>query len=222
DGVAELARGAEVAVIAPAGSPVAEVASRAAEVPVAAPARSRRWIPIGIALVAAGALAFAAWPRGGEPGEAQVAIAPVAVSDAREAVAVVPAAAAIDAAVVLPPDAASAPRPIADDGRERLAPDRRGEGRPPHALAPVDAAPAMAAPIDAGAPTVRRVTIGATPWANFTIDDNPTQHQTPETVELGPGRHVVHFDNPELHVARDVTIDVPVDRDLRHVEPMSR
>jgi hypothetical protein len=68
---------------------------------------------------------------------------------------------------------------------------------------------------------LRRVTIGATPWANFRIDAETTAHQTPETVELTPGRHVIRFANPELRVERVVEIVVPVDQDLRHVEPMT-
>jgi hypothetical protein len=65
------------------------------------------------------------------------------------------------------------------------------------------------------------VTIGATPWAYFQVDADPTPHQTPETVELPPGRHRIRFSNPTLRVERVIELDVPADRDIRHVEPMA-
>ncbi len=64
----------------------------------------------------------------------------------------------------------------------------------------------------------RKVTLGARPWARFTVDADATAHETPETVELTPGRHVIHFENPELGVRRDVPLVVPEDRDLSYVE----
>jgi hypothetical protein len=73
---------------------------------------------------------------------------------------------------------------------------------------------------DAPATVRRNVTINARPWANFTVDGDPTPHQTVETLPLAPGPHRIHFSNPQLHVERDVTIDVPADRDLKFVEPL--
>jgi len=64
----------------------------------------------------------------------------------------------------------------------------------------------------------RRVSINATPWAYFTIDGDSTQHETMKTVLLAPGKHRIHFSNPVLKVERDVTIEVPEDRDTSHVE----
>jgi serine/threonine-protein kinase len=78
---------------------------------------------------------------------------------------------------------------------------------PSAAIAPASAAPAP-----------RKVTIGATPWADFTIDDDPTPYQTPETVVLRPGPHRIHLRNPTLGVERTIVLDVPADRDLRHLE----
>jgi hypothetical protein len=69
---------------------------------------------------------------------------------------------------------------------------------------------------------VRAVKIGATPWAYFTVDDDATRHETPETVELTPGPHVLHFDNPTLHIQRTTPIDVPADHDTGYVEHMDR
>jgi hypothetical protein len=67
---------------------------------------------------------------------------------------------------------------------------------------------------------VRKVTINSQPWSNFTIDSDPAQHQTIETVSLPPGPHVIHFVNPELHLEATATVDVPADRDIRFVEPL--
>lgn len=66
--------------------------------------------------------------------------------------------------------------------------------------------------------TLRRVTINATPWAYFTVDNDGTQHETMKTITLAPGKHRIHFSNPVLKVERDVTIDVPSDRDTSYVE----
>ncbi|MBA3451789.1 MAG: serine/threonine protein kinase [Deltaproteobacteria bacterium] len=65
---------------------------------------------------------------------------------------------------------------------------------------------------------LRKVTINATPWAYFTVDNDPTQHETMKTLQLAPGKHRIQFSNPVLKVERTVTIEVPEDRDLAHVE----
>lgn len=134
----------------------------------------------------------------------------------------------LDAAAVAPADAATA-----DDGLTGAPPPGvtvdaasptvvavvpggdAGPRRPPP-----DGGAALDAGIDAAATLTRRVTIGATPWADFTVDDDPTPRQTPETLELTPGRHRIHFSNPRLGVTRTVVIDVPSDRDLKHVEAL--
>ena len=60
-----------------------------------------------------------------------------------------------------------------------------------------------------------------TPWAYYTVDEDGTRHETPGTVELTPGTHRLHVWNPELHVERDITIDVPADRDtMSYSEPL--
>ena len=64
----------------------------------------------------------------------------------------------------------------------------------------------------------RKVTINATPWAYFTVGDDPTQHETVKTLQLAPGKHRIRFSNPVLKVERVVTIEVPADRDLSYVE----
>ena len=76
-------------------------------------------------------------------------------------------------------------------------------------------------PIDAAiiAPA-RPITIGADPWAYFTVDDSPARHETPKTLVLAVGTHRVTFSNPQLGVTRTVTIEVPADGEARHVERM--
>jgi hypothetical protein len=68
----------------------------------------------------------------------------------------------------------------------------------------------------------RRATINATPWAYFTIDDDPTQHTTVETLDLAVGEHRIHFWNPALHAERYATVTVEADRDLRFVIALDR
>jgi len=74
---------------------------------------------------------------------------------------------------------------------------------------------------DAARPVTCRVRINLTPWAYYTADDDPTQHETPGTIDLTPGRHRLHVWNPELHVERDIYIIVPADRDtMNYSEPL--
>ncbi len=110
--------------------------------------------------------------------------------------------------------------------------------------APSPAPPAPPAPVDAGAdparppapprrmtalapdaalPQARRlVRINARPWAKFTVDDDPAEHETISELELSPGPHRIRFVNPELRVEREVTVVVPADRDLDIVEDLRR
>ena len=64
-----------------------------------------------------------------------------------------------------------------------------------------------------------RVTINSQPWSYFTVDDDPASHQTVDQVMLAPGPHRIHFKNPQLHLEREITIDV-ADHDLSHVEKL--
>jgi len=128
--------------------------------------------------------------------------------------AAVPLDAAIDAAIdagaevdAPPPDAPpldapplDARRPPPDAGRIALRPDAA-----------------------AARPTgeMKSFTIGAVPWAYFTVDGDPKQYETPTTLRLTVGPHRVTFTNPQLGVSRTVTITVPPDDDGRHVEKMN-
>lgn len=114
--------------------------------------------------------------------------------------------AAIDAAVIESVDATVPVR--VDAGAPRPRPDAA------IAMPRPDAAIQHAAV----AATKVHVTVNAIPWANFTLDNDPTKYQTIKTVELTPGPHVIHFENPVIHVTSDKTIDVPADRDMKVVE----
>ena len=66
-----------------------------------------------------------------------------------------------------------------------------------------------------------RVRINLTPWAYYTADDDSTRHETPGTIDLTPGPHRLHVWNPELHLERDIIINVPADRDtMNYSEPL--
>jgi hypothetical protein len=68
---------------------------------------------------------------------------------------------------------------------------------------------------------MKAFTIGAVPWAYFTIDGDPKEYETPMTLKLTVGSHRVTFRNPQLNVSRTVTITVPPDDHGRHVEKMN-
>ncbi len=182
--------------------------------PSAGPAPLRRFGP-ALALLVVALLVVVTWRSWrGERGAAPTSDAGL-LAIGLDAAAPPPDAAATDDGLTAEPppevtiDAAGptvvAVVPGGDAGPRRLLPDGG---------APLDAA------VDAAATPTRKVTIGATPWADFTVDDDPTPRQTPETLELTPGRHRIHFSNPRLGVTRTVVIDVPSDRDLKHVEAL--
>ena len=72
----------------------------------------------------------------------------------------------------------------------------------------VDTPPPVAGP-------KHKVTFQTSPqWSSFTIDGGATKYQTPDTVELAPGTHTIHFTGNEYFPA-DKTISVEVsDKDL--------
>jgi serine/threonine protein kinase len=163
--------------------------------PAPTPRRRSRWV--ALTLLGAGGAAAIGIAAAQRPARAPVAL-PIVVSDAAPAPAAPPADAALlaDATPPAAPDAAPVP--------------------PPH-KPPVPPRP-RPVPTPVVPKTSRKVTLGARPWARFTIDADATPHETPETVELTPGRHVIHFENPEMAVRRDVILVVPADHDIAHVE----
>jgi hypothetical protein len=70
-------------------------------------------------------------------------------------------------------------------------------------------------------PPTCKVRINLTPWAYYTADNNGERHETPGTLELTPGAHRLHVWNPELHIERDIVLQVPADRDtMTYSEPL--
>lgn len=177
-------------------------AASAPKTPAAAPAR-RRWLLAAIPLAIAAALAAAYLAGAGRRGAPPPA-------DARIALATPDAAGTDDAG---PPDAAEPPdAPLLPADAARL---------------PADAALVRPPPrLDAGAASVpdgplRSIWINALPWAYFTVDNDPKQHETPAMLELSVGTHRVTFANPQLGVSRTVTVVVPAQGEARHVEKMN-
>ncbi len=193
--------------------------------PSTADAPRRRWRPIalvvgGATVVVGLALAMtrpwtdpAADARARGARAAGPGAAPPATAAAPPALAAPPTGDGVTAPGSTSPTTPSAPArdpaaPPATGARPR---PPAGPARPP--VATTDPTRAPTPP-----PVLRRVTIGATPWADFTVDDDPTPHQTPETLSLPPGPHRIHLRNPTIAVERTITLDVPADRDVRHVE----
>ena len=144
-------------------------------------------------------------------------VALVVMRDADSPRAFVPDAAIAVASPDVPPEAVVVDVPAIDAGPVDAAPVV------PVDAAVVRRAPRdRAASIDAAPVVKRKVRINARPWALFTIDGGTTQHETISTVELAPGPHKLKFTNPELGVVREVVIEVPRDRDIDHVEDLRR
>jgi serine/threonine protein kinase len=98
-----------------------------------------------------------------------------------------------------------------------------GSGQPIPGTGPSGSASAAPVPeqgSNRATPAVCRVRINLTPWAYYAAEDN-VRHETPSTIELTPGPHRIHVWNPELHVERDITINVPADRaTMNYSEPL--
>jgi Protein kinase domain len=124
-----------------------------------------------------------------------------------------------DAAPLVITDVATDPPADApDDAYPIDAPPLDARRAPPHDAGKLAVRPDVA-PKPVG--IVKSFTIGATPWAYFTIDDDPKQYETPQTLKLTVGPHSVRFTNPQLNVSRTVTVTVPPNDDGRHVEKMN-
>ncbi len=170
-----------------------------APMPAPAPASRLPTLAIAVAVVAVGIGGFLFLNRGRHVDDDEA-------PDAAVVAATPPPA--IDAGIDAPPDAGI-------DAMVAVA-------APPDAGAKVRTPPRIDASVaqDVPPPAVekRKVTINANPWAYFTVDDDPTRYQTVETIQLAPGPHTIHFDNPELRVKKDAQIEVPTNRDITHVE----
>lgn len=166
--------------------------------------RRRRWVLGGLA-VAAIAVVIYVVPRDRSAPTRDLRPSEAALGDAGTP----PDAVSIDAAAAPPPPSDAAPAPSdasvtpADAPIIRVRP--RLEPPPPRK----EAGP------------LRPIWINALPWAYFTVDDEPKQYETPAMLTLSVGAHRVTFTNPELGVSRTVTVTVPAEGEVRHVEKMN-
>ena len=201
----EVAQPANVAVHLAAVTPVVEVA----------PARRRGVIALAVIAVFVVLVGWLATRDRGSRAtldSPQVAVEPAdAIVDA--AVVIVEADAAVvlvepDAQVVV--DAAVPP----SDARRPIVRAGSGSGSAETGSAGSGSQATVVAPL-----ATRKVHINATPWAYFTVDGGP-RYQTPKLLELTPGPHKLHFENSVLKIERDITLDVPSDRDISYVEPL--
>ena len=173
-----------------------------------APALARRsrapWLVLVAVVLGAAAVAIVMMKR--EPARPErVAAPPIAVADAGVRI----AAAETDARIGEPATALDAVPAIAPpvDAGVPDAPPRTRPRRPP----PVhhDARQTVVTPPPATA--TYKVLVSTRPsWSYFTVDDDPTKHQTLDPVMLAPGTHTLHFTgNPHFPAAKTVTISVP-------------
>jgi tRNA A-37 threonylcarbamoyl transferase component Bud32 len=162
--------------------------------PVVAPVRRRWVVPVaGFVVIAAGVLAIkslTSGPRAVARPDAAIVIAPVVRSDAAIAIVIVPEV-VVDASM---PDAGQ----LAERHPKKLPVTVTAPPQPVHAV---------------------RVSVKPG-WAFFTVDDNPTQFQTPDTVHLAAGAHIVHFTRGS--VTRATPITVPDSDALTVLEDLSR
>ena len=121
-------------------------------------------------------------------------------------------------------DRAGASRPISGQPGPGPSPARTGAAAPSSADTGSAAGSSTAETTSTAGrprPPTCKVRINLTPWAYYTADDGGERHETPGTIELTPGPHRLHVWNPELHVERDIVIQVPADRDtMNYSEPL--
>jgi hypothetical protein len=160
-----------------------------------------------VAVAALGTLGVVKLREGGEPPTTPSAPSSAVVATGPAGDAAIP-----DAPVSEPTVIERASLPV--DAAPTAAPDAPGSTKSIPTKVKASAAAEPVASVE-----LRNVTINVTPgWAYFTIDGDETQHETVKTVRLSPGPHRIHFSNPVMKVERSVTIEVPADRDLNHVE----
>jgi eukaryotic-like serine/threonine-protein kinase len=200
-----------------------------------APRTRRRIAPIAGIVLGLGAIAVlvALGPGAGDrppPSTSSAAIAPstaeppIAPSPTTAPPTPAPSTATPPAPPPSRPAQPPAPPPARPTGATR--PNRAiaqpGAIRPSREPSNAGSARSTATPTGSAAPVATcRVRINLTPWAYYTVDHDPTRHETPGTIELTPGPHRLHVWNPELGIERDITINVPADRDtMTFSEPL--
>jgi hypothetical protein len=166
--------------------------------------KSRSWLVLVVALAVGGAVAVTyALTRRAEAPPKQ----PAAALDAQ----VVPVNLPADTAIsdVVPVDAAV-------DAASDAAPDA-GQRVRPHPLPPT-VEPKLTEHVAPPAPAATfKVWVGTRPnWSNYTIDDDPTVHQSQQFVHLTSGKHTLHFTGNEYHPGNATeTIVVPENDSLK-------
>jgi serine/threonine protein kinase len=101
------------------------------------------------------------------------------------------------------------------------APGGSGSGSPEAGSGAAGSGAEGASGADRPRPPTCKVRINLTPWAYYTADEDGARHETPGTIDLTPGPHRLHVWNPELHVERDIVLQVPADRDtMNYSEPL--
>jgi hypothetical protein len=76
-------------------------------------------------------------------------------------------------------------------------------------------------PVPAPALPTHKAIIGAQPWSYFTVDGDPTQHESGEPIQLTAGPHTIHFvGQPHFQTDKTVTITVPDDDSFRQSFPL--
>ncbi|HWO22069.1 MAG TPA: serine/threonine-protein kinase [Kofleriaceae bacterium] len=208
-----------------AAAALAANARAGAAAPAAAPSPARRRVLLGalaLALAAGLVLAYLAGAsrRDDAPADApQVALAaPDAAGEPSPGPDAAPAPAP-DATDEPPSDAA--PVPDADDRPRRPTDAAIVRVVPRAADAGIGPGPGSGEGSAAAAGPLRPLWINALPWAFFTVDGDPKQHETPAMLKLPVGAHRVTFTNPQLGVSRTVTVIVPAQGEARHVEKMN-
>jgi eukaryotic-like serine/threonine-protein kinase len=188
----------------------------------AASAPRRAWVLVGVAVAASiGTLVLYRAVAGDRAGTSARARGEL-VLDAQASSAAPAAAAAADATPQAPEaspaavvDARGAQAPVDGPVAAKNRGERPNGTRPPHG----NTAPVLdAADHGAGEPARRAFTIGAKPWANVTVDDDPQVYETPFTAQLTIGRHRVRFLNPTLQLQKEVTITVLADGPSSYLE----
>ncbi len=181
--------------------PATEVTPLPAPVP-ATPARPRWVVPVVVATLVGGVAIVIVKLTGASP---PLVSSPVPVPVA------LPSLDAALVAEVAPADAAVAPLVQVAEVAEVAEPDAGIKHE--KAKQPVVVAPARELPL-------HTVKINSSPWSYFTVDADPAQHETLDTIRVTAGPHTIHFTRDAIH--HDVAIIVPDNEAFTVTQDMSR
>jgi hypothetical protein len=178
--------------------------------------RASRWpLLAAVVLVAGAAIAFAAWPKA--KGEIEKLEPPVATTQPADS-APLPQTQPPDAAPQQePPDAA----PLQGSAQIVVTPKNPKNPKLPHVDAGTGEKGSASVQVPVPTGVKRKVTLQATPnYSEFTVDGGTTVYTTPDTIELAPGTHTIHFTGNKYGPAdKTITIDVG-DTDMKKSVPV--